>query len=146
MSRVSFSAEVLESDLADIYRLLYEKELARAASTNAPSVAPATSDRADERSEWKVKRAQVWSNVMPQSRDMLRYLVDHQHRENTPIGFQALQTEAGISTLGGAIKSIHHWTKDAGLHEYSLFRARIVNGATVYWVDDDVADFLRTLP
>jgi hypothetical protein len=145
MTRVSLSAEVLEEDLADIYRLLLDKELARAASATVASVPKGNSDRKDERSEWQAQVGQVWLNVMPQSRAALGYLVEQRHRANNPIGFRALEDGAGIPNLGGAIKSIHHWTYQAGLPEYALLRARIVQGATVYWVEEDVAEFVRTL-
>jgi hypothetical protein len=140
--------KIPEPDLPDVWKLLLNKHATRAAApATAPSVASSTSHPTDNgEGNRNNALARVWNRVMPGSRAVIAYLVEANHdSEDNAIGYGELQRAAQIARLGGAVKSIHHQTKKAGLPDYALLSATVVNGKTVYWIEPEVADSLRTL-
>jgi hypothetical protein len=137
------SVQIPEPLLPDVYKLLFEKKTPRtAASPIAPSVANNDSAVDGDR---KDRLARVWYAVMPESRAVIGTLVEGGHQWNNPLDVAALRSAANVQRVGGAAKSIHHQTKKAGLPDYALLSSRVVDGRTVYWIEPDVAEFVRTL-
>ena len=88
------SLNIPEPDLPHVYRLLLEKDIARAAaSTTAPSDASGTSDHTDD-GDRNDRLAKVWYAVMPKSRAVIDALIEGDHKSNNPISYPALQEAA----------------------------------------------------